>query len=85
MATIDLEHDFNKINHVLEQVPLGKEKREKGLGKKTQGNPKLGGYNCVIWTGDALRALSNAGLIDLGGKDAGSFSMIRSNYWANRL
>ncbi|TVY91243.1 hypothetical protein LAWI1_G006852 [Lachnellula willkommii] len=70
VATIDLEHDFNKINHILEQVPVGKEKREKALGKKTQGNPKLGGYDCVIWTGDALRALSNEGMIDLGGKDA---------------
>ncbi|TVY25653.1 hypothetical protein LHYA1_G004638 [Lachnellula hyalina] len=70
VATIDLEQDFNKISSVLEQIPLGKEKREKGLGKKTQGNPKLGGYDCVIWTGDALRALSDEGLIDLGGKDA---------------
>ncbi|TVY47487.1 hypothetical protein LOCC1_G002257 [Lachnellula occidentalis] len=70
VATLDFERDFTKFNNALEQVPVGKEKREEGLGKKTQGNPKLGGYDCVIWTGDALRALSNEGLIDLGGKDA---------------
>ena len=81
MATIDpsiheIEQEFIKINNVLEQIPLGKEAREKELGKTTRGNPNLGCYDCVIWTGDALRALSNEGLIDLGGKDAGLFSNV---------
>jgi len=75
VATIDprihaLEEEFAKINEVLGRVPLGKEARERQLGRTTQGNPMLGGYDCVIWTGDALRALSNEGLIDLGGRDA---------------
>jgi hypothetical protein len=59
-----------RVHMVLDSVPLGKENRERELGPK-QGNPALGGYDCVVWTVDALAALDKAGLIDLGGKTAG--------------
>lgn len=77
IATIDpaihkLDEQFHKINRVLESIPLGKEAREREFGEKRRGNPVLGDYDCVIWTGDALRALDRQGLIDLKGRDAGS-------------
>ncbi|TVY65767.1 hypothetical protein LSUE1_G008799 [Lachnellula suecica] len=75
VATIDpskhrLDEQFHKINKILEAVPMGKEAREKEFGEVKRGNPVLDGYDCVIWTGDAMRALSKEGLIDLGGRDA---------------
>jgi hypothetical protein len=60
---------------VLNSVPLGKENRERELGPK-QGNPALGGYDCVVWTVDALAALDRAGLIDLRGKTAGKLTAL---------
>jgi hypothetical protein len=60
---------------VLDSVPLGKENRERELGPK-RGNPALGGYDCVVWTVDALAALDKAGLIDLGGKTAGKLTAL---------
>jgi hypothetical protein len=60
---------------VLDSVPLGKENRERELGPK-HGNPALGGYDCVVWTVDALAALDKAGLIDLGGKTAGKLTSL---------
>jgi hypothetical protein len=60
---------------VLNSVPLGKENRERELGPK-QGNPALGGYDCVVWTVDALAALDRAGLINLGGKTAGKLTVL---------
>jgi hypothetical protein len=60
---------------VLDSVPLGKENRERELGPK-QGNPALGGYDCVVWTVDALAALDKAGLINLGGKTAGKLTTL---------
>ena len=65
---------------MLESIPLGKEARERVFGEKTRGNPVLGDYDCVIWTGDALRALEREGLVDLKGRDAGSFAFPFPNF-----
>jgi len=62
-----IEEQFDKIREVLEKVPLGKEAREKELGPK-KGNAVLGGYDCVIWTCDAVNALVKAGMVDFGGR-----------------
>lgn len=56
---------------------MGKEAREKKYGETKRGNPVLGDYDCVIWTGDALRALSKEGLIDLRGKDPGLYLQLQ--------
>jgi hypothetical protein len=65
-----IEHQFDRIREVLEKVPLGKEAREKELGPK-KGNEVLGGYDCVIWTCDAITALVKAGMIDFGARSVG--------------
>ncbi|PMD17110.1 hypothetical protein NA56DRAFT_579241, partial [Hyaloscypha hepaticicola] len=58
---------FSRIREILEAVPLGKEARERELGPK-KGNEVLGGYDCVIWTSDAVAALVREGVIDFGGR-----------------
>jgi len=65
----EVDEVCERVHMVLNSVPLGKEDRERELGPK-KGNPALGGYDCVVWTVDALAALDKAGLIDLGGKTA---------------
>ncbi|RDL38782.1 uncharacterized protein BP5553_03122 [Venustampulla echinocandica] len=61
----NVDKQFCDIEQVLERVPMGSEVRE-NKGKK--GNPALGGYDCVIWTGDAIRALAREGFVDLRGR-----------------
>jgi hypothetical protein len=51
---------------------MGRQAREDRYGEVRAGNPVLDGYDCVIWTGDAMRALIKEGLIDLQGQDVGS-------------
>lgn len=76
----------SRFEAVLQTVPLGKVEREGRIGP-CKGHPKLGGYDCIIvsindkrfsgnadmrkWTGDALNALVQEKLIDLGDKTAG--------------
>jgi len=69
IATVDgdFKAKFEKIEAILEGVPLGK--RE---GVKARGNPELDGYDCIIWTGDALKALVEKGVIDVGNMSIGS-------------
>jgi hypothetical protein len=64
---------FSRIREILEAVPLGKEARERELGPK-KGNEVLGGYDCVIWTSDAVAALVREGVVDFGGRSVGEFS-----------
>lgn len=47
---------------------MGSEFRE-NQGRK--GNPALGGYDCVIWTADAIKALAREGFVDLRGRSVG--------------
>ncbi|CAG8953940.1 hypothetical protein HYFRA_00010901 [Hymenoscyphus fraxineus] len=70
-STANLVDLFNRIQGVLESVPMGRAERKLAYGYSPKGNPVLGGYDCVIWTGDALRALGAEGLIDLRGCDVG--------------
>jgi hypothetical protein len=65
---------FSRIREILESVPLGKEAREKELGPK-KGNAVLGGYDCIIWTTDAVAALVREGVIDFGGRSVGMSSL----------
>lgn len=66
--------ELEKIRRALKEVPIGKENRERILGKfvEGEGNPNLEGYNCVIWTIDAMRKLDERGIIHLGGNPAGT-------------
>lgn len=61
---------FSRIRAILASVPLGKEARERELGPK-KGNAVLGGYDCVIWTTDAVAALLREGVVDFGGRSVG--------------
>jgi len=62
-----IDEQFTRIREILEKVPLGKEAREKELGPK-KGNEVLGGYDCVIWTADAVAALVREGVVDFEGR-----------------
>ncbi|KUJ09684.1 uncharacterized protein LY89DRAFT_675850 [Mollisia scopiformis] len=66
-TTTSIDAQFQAIRHVLETVPLGRENREQKVGplKEGEGNSVLDGYDCVIWTRDAVAALAAAGLIVL--------------------
>lgn len=66
-----LEETYQRMQMVFESVPMGRTAREGVYGTCPGGNPVLGGYDCVIWTCDALRALIGEGLIDLGGRGVG--------------
>ena len=61
------------IRNALKEVPIGKENRERVLGglKEGEGNPDLEGYDCVIWTIDAMRKLDERGIIHLDKDPAG--------------
>ncbi len=61
-----LDEQLSRIQTVLESVPLGRENRERRLGKlrEGEGNPVLEGYDCIIWVNDAMAALESAGLVD---------------------
>jgi hypothetical protein len=81
IGTLDTTHrtiddQIQSIRDVLEAVPLGRSNREQILGplKENEGNKVLGGYDCVIWTRDAVAALADAGLITLCDKSAGELS-----------
>ena len=60
-----IEEQCRQIRSVLDDVPLGRQNRESQLGPLAagQGNPVLDGYDCVIWTIDAMDALARAKLI----------------------
>jgi hypothetical protein len=60
------------MQRVVQDVPMGRQAREDRYGEVRAGNPVLDGYDCVIWTGDAMRALIKEGLINLQGQDVGS-------------
>jgi hypothetical protein len=62
---------YEKMQKVVQNVPMGRQAREEAYGEVRAGNPVLDGYDCVIWTGDAMRALIKEGLIDLQGQDVG--------------
>lgn len=68
-------HDnvLDRIREALREVPLGKGSREATLGrlKIDEGNPDLEGYDCVIWTVDALAKLDELGIFLLGMPAAG--------------
>lgn len=72
-AHASLEDTYKKMQAVFEKVPMGRVARTKEYGDCPKGNPKLGDYDCVIWTGDALRALIGEGLIEMGGRGVGMF------------
>lgn len=78
IGTLDCSHrsinsQIQSIRRVLEAVPLGRANRERKLGplKEGEGNKVLAGYDCVIWTRDAVAALADAKLINLSGKSPG--------------
>lgn len=86
IGTLDTTHhtiddQIQSIRDVLESVPLGRSNREQTLGplKENEGNKVLGGYDCVIWTRDAVAALADAGLINSSGKCAGELSFCSVN------
>ena len=60
-----IEEQCRHIRSVLDDVPLGRQNRESQLGPLAagQGNPVLDGYDCVIWTIDAMDALARANII----------------------
>ncbi|KAL2074079.1 hypothetical protein VTL71DRAFT_7857 [Oculimacula yallundae] len=66
-----IEDQCNHIRCVLDTVPLGRQKRESQLGPlaEGEGNPVLDGYDCIIWTIDAMNALARAGIISLADLD----------------
>lgn len=76
-----IEEQCNKIRSILDRVPLGRNNRESQLGPlaEGEGNPVLDGYDCVIWTIDAMDALARANIIsmtDLDCRDGGKQPMI---------
>lgn len=64
------------IREILKGVPVGRENREVVLGKlrEGEGNEVLEGYDCVVWTVDALRVLDERGIVRLSKDPAGEFS-----------
>jgi hypothetical protein len=56
-----------KITKALEEIPTGKEEREKSLGILKDGEE----YGCRIWTIDALHKLRCEGLVELGSHNCG--------------
>ncbi|CZT08188.1 hypothetical protein WAI453_002207 [Rhynchosporium graminicola] len=78
-------HDkvLDKIRKALTDVPIGKENREAKLGKlgKGEGNLDLDGYDCVIWTIDAMRKLSKEGIIKIDEDAAVLMAEARISAW----
>jgi hypothetical protein len=70
-----MAHQFQRIKTILESIPLGRENRERELGplKEGQGNVVLNGYDCVIWTSDAVKRLVKEGVLDFEKTDSGTF------------
>ncbi|KAH7360180.1 hypothetical protein BKA65DRAFT_473343 [Rhexocercosporidium sp. MPI-PUGE-AT-0058] len=62
-----IEEQCSQIRSVLDAVPLGRENRESQLGPlaEGEGNPVLDGYDCIIWTIDAMNALARANIISM--------------------
>ncbi|TAQ88635.1 hypothetical protein B7494_g3052 [Chlorociboria aeruginascens] len=50
--------DAERMKNIFNEIPLGKSSRD-----GVTGNPKLGDYDCIVWTTDALDALEKKGLI----------------------
>ncbi|KAI9055068.1 hypothetical protein LZ554_000033 [Drepanopeziza brunnea f. sp. 'monogermtubi'] len=73
-----IESQCEEIRSIVSRVPLGRQNREAQLGPlaEGEGNPVLDGYDCVIWTVDAIDALAQAGILSLskmGFRNAGEF------------
>jgi hypothetical protein len=68
-----IQEQFNRVSEILATVPLGRQAREAVLGKlgEGEGNPVLDGYDCIVWSKDAMTALAKDGLIDLGARSSG--------------
>lgn len=68
-----IQEQFEHVSAIIARVPLGRENRETVLGKMKpgEGNPVLDGYDCIVWTKDALAALAEERLVDLGGRNSG--------------
>ncbi|CZT12242.1 uncharacterized protein RAG0_16136 [Rhynchosporium agropyri] len=66
-----IEDQCSQIRTVLNSVPLGRKNRESQLGPlaEGEGNPVLDGYDCIIWTIDAMNALAKANLISMADLD----------------
>lgn len=75
--------ELDKIRESLKEVPIGKEDRERLLGQlsKGEGNPNLEGYDCVIWTVDALRKLREKGIIYLDQDPAVFMAEAKQSAW----
>ncbi|PVH88798.1 hypothetical protein DL98DRAFT_648137 [Cadophora sp. DSE1049] len=75
--------ELDKIREALKDVPIGRENRERVLGKLSEGegNPNLEGYDCVIWTVDALKNLHERGIILLGKDPAVLMAEARKSAW----
>lgn len=68
-----MSEQFDRITTILKMVPLGRENRERELGPLgCRGNVVLQGYDCVIWTSDAVKMLVQEGVLDFSGRDSGT-------------
>lgn len=61
----DAKAKLDQIEEILSRVPLGSRQGEQ------RGNQQLGWYDCVIWVGDALKALAEKEVIDVLKRDIG--------------
>lgn len=63
---------FTQIEEICKGVDLDPSRpREEGDDVlRRLGNPLLGGYSCLVWSVDVVRALEAGGLVDLKGKEA---------------
>ncbi|KAH9224569.1 hypothetical protein DL95DRAFT_399898 [Leptodontidium sp. 2 PMI_412] len=71
------------IREILKGVPVGRENREVVLGKlrEGEGNEVLEGYDCVVWTVDALRVLDERGIVRLSKDPAVFMAEARQSAW----
>lgn len=85
-----LESQREEICSIIRRVPLGRQNREAQIGPlaEGEGNPVLDGYDCVIWTIDAIDALAKAGILSLsemGFKTGGETQQARTLAFFNPL
>lgn len=75
-GVIPVEEQLARVSEVLGRIPLGRKEREAEIGplKLGEGNPVLAGYDCIIWTKDAMTVLAKEGLVDLHGLSSGTWS-----------
>ncbi|KAG4444502.1 hypothetical protein IFR05_000093 [Cadophora sp. M221] len=74
---------LDEIRGALNCVPVGRENREAALGKlkEGEGNEALEGYDCVVWTVDALRVLDGRGIVRLRNDPAVFMAEARHSAW----